>query len=295
MEELNLNYAERCLVENKLKPATLDQLLINSFRLSSEKKDEGVAAQVMMKVGRLLAPSPIDSLSMYKATKGAEHNIPTGVEQLDALFGGLRPGEITELVGHTGTGKTWLCHMICASVIGVQSALYVDCSNSFSMQTLHSCFMRRDEVVPMSIIHKLRVARFFDNPEDLLEGLEQFASAPRCVTDDEPFLANLKVIVVDSIASLFSQSLSKNSLGHGTLSKVARVLKRIAYERSVAVVTTNWISVSNEKVYQPALGEFWRSMASTRILLDSKSYGNVVASLLLHPVIEPGASATFEI
>lgn len=294
MEELELNYEERVLVERKLKPTTLEQLVVNSCRLSNEKRDEEVAAQVMMKVGKLLTPSPIDSLSLYKAATKSNHTVKTGVKELDDELGGLRTGEITELVGPSGSGKTWLCHMICSEIIGSQTALYIDCSNSFTAHTLHSCFMRRSEVVPMSIVHRLRVAKFFDDPESLLTALEEIATAPKSVTEDEAFLANLRVIIVDSIASLFSQTLSKKPYGHRILSRVARALKRIAADHDVAVITTNWVTGTTEKGYQPALGGFWRSMASTRIFLNSREHGKIEAFLLLHPIQEPKQLTTFE-
>lgn len=294
MEELELNYEERVLVERKLKPTSLEQLIVNSCRLSTDKRDEEVATQVMMKVGKLLTPSPVDSLSLYKAATRPNPTVSTGVKELDEALGGLRTGEITELVGISGSGKTWLCHMICSEIIGSQTALYVDCSNSFTAHTLHSCFMRRNRAVPMSIVHRLKVAKYFDDPEGLLTALEQVAAAPRSVTEDEPFLANLRVIVVDSVASLFSQSLSKRPYGHRILSMVARALKRIAVEHDVAVVTTNWVSGTNEKGYQPALGEFWRSMVSTRISLKSTEYGKIEAYLHLHPVRGPGPLVCFE-
>ena len=294
MEELELNYEERMLVERKIKPTSLEQLVVNSSRLSNDEKDKEVAAQVMMKVGKLLTPSPIDSLSLFKAVTGPGHTVKTGVKELDEELGGLRTGEITELVGISGSGKTWLCHMICSEIIDSQTALYIDCSNSFTAHTLHSCFVRRSEVVPMSIVHRLKVAKFFDDPESLLMALEQIAEAPKSVTEDEPFLANLRVVVVDSIASLFSQSLTKKPYGHRILSKVARALKRIAIEHDVAVVTTNWVTGTSEKGYQPALGEFWRSMVSTRIFLNSPEYGKIEASLLLHPVRKPGFLVSFE-
>ncbi len=83
--------------------------------------------------GRMIVRTAWDILSNVNA----EYiSFPTGCSRLDEMLeGGVLTGDVTELVGPSGAGKTQLCMQICTVVTSVTdaSALYIDTCSSFSV------------------------------------------------------------------------------------------------------------------------------------------------------------------
>jgi len=64
----------------------------------------------------------------------------TGIPSVDdELKGGIFSSELSELYGYSGSGKTSLCHKICAQILvksAKQSVIYADTTNCFSFGRL---------------------------------------------------------------------------------------------------------------------------------------------------------------
>jgi RecA/RadA recombinase len=89
-----------------------------------------------------------------KCHKSSQHFLTskTFYCRFDALLnGGLMTGELLEIFGTSGTGKTQLCMTLAANVALYlkKQVFYIDCKNDFSGTRLHSILQAqsvRDEV-----------------------------------------------------------------------------------------------------------------------------------------------------
>ncbi|NWI19397.1 RA51D protein, partial [Crypturellus soui] len=82
----------------------------------------------------------------------------------------------------------------------------------------------------------------------------------------------LKVILVDSVSAVIYPLLGgRQSEGVALMMQLARELKILAREFSLAVVVTNQVTRdSGAGPLKPALGRSWSFVPSTRVLLESK-------------------------
>lgn len=82
----------------------------------------------------------------------------------------------------------------------------------------------------------------------------------------------LKIVVIDSVSAVIYPLLGgKHSEGLAIMMQLARELKTLAKEFSIAVVVTNQVTrESSTGPLKPALGRSWSFVPSTRVLLESK-------------------------
>ncbi|NWX19108.1 RA51D protein, partial [Aegotheles bennettii] len=82
----------------------------------------------------------------------------------------------------------------------------------------------------------------------------------------------VKIVVIDSVSAVIYPLLGgKQSEGLAIMMQLARELKTLAKEFSLAVVVTNQVTRdSSTGQLKPALGRSWSFMPSTRVLLESK-------------------------
>ncbi|NXE49575.1 RA51D protein, partial [Casuarius casuarius] len=82
----------------------------------------------------------------------------------------------------------------------------------------------------------------------------------------------VKVVLIDSVSAVIYPLLGgKQSEGLALMMQLARELKMLAREFSLAVVVTNQVTRdSSAGPLKPALGRSWSFVPSTRVLLESK-------------------------
>ncbi|NXR12500.1 RA51D protein, partial [Semnornis frantzii] len=83
----------------------------------------------------------------------------------------------------------------------------------------------------------------------------------------------LRVLVIDSVSAVIYPLLGgRQSEGLAIMMQLARELKTLAREFSLAVVVTNQVTrdSSSSAPPKPALGRSWSFVPSTRVLLESK-------------------------
>jgi RAD51-like protein 3 len=167
-------------------------------------------------------------------------------------------GEILELVGQVATGKTQLCHSAALEVAKFRSSpdgaigssgftvCYFDSAASFTPQRIaemHEAHRLPDEpkMAIADIMTRIRCIRVF-NAFSLINGLQQLRDLlEKTGCDEDPFASKLKLVVIDSLGSLISPILgSKQTMGHGIMIEISRIMKAIAREHHIAFLVTNY-------------------------------------------------------
>ncbi|KAM6048393.1 DNA repair protein RAD51 homolog 4 isoform 3-T3 [Theristicus caerulescens] len=194
-----------------------------------------------------------------------------GLDQL--LDSGLYTGEVTELMGAPGSGKTQVCLGIAASVaLGLkQHVLFLDSTAGFTASRLYQMLRARteDEEEQLEALQRIQVVRVFDIYE-MLSALQELRD--RLSQQVVSSMGPLKIVVIDSVSAVIYPLLGgKQSEGLAIMMQLARELKTLAREFSLAIVVTNQVTRdSSTGPLKPALGRSWSFVPSTRVLLESK-------------------------
>ncbi|NWS10738.1 RA51D protein, partial [Pachyramphus minor] len=224
---------------------------------------------------------PANGADLYEELKSSTAILPTGSPSLDQLLdSGLYTGEVTELMGAPGSGKTQVCLGIAASVsLGLkQQVLFLDSTGGFIASRLYQMLRAQTEDeeeqasssgAGRSALQRIQVVRVFDVYE-LLRALQELRDrlSQQVVSSTGP----LKIVVIDSVSAVIYPLLGgRQSEGLAIMMQLSRELKTLAREFSLAVVVTNQVTRDGSTgPLKPALGRSWSFVPSTRVLLESK-------------------------
>ncbi|XP_005056584.1 PREDICTED: DNA repair protein RAD51 homolog 4 isoform X1 [Ficedula albicollis] len=195
----------------------------------------------------------------------------TSLDQL--LDSGLYTGEVTELMGAPGSGKTQVCLGIAASVsLGLkQHVLFLDSTGGFTASRLYQILQAQteDEEEQLEALQRIQVVRVFHIYE-VLSALQELRDrlSQQVLSSTGP----LKMVLLDSVSAVIYPLLGgRQSEGLALMMQLSRELKTLAREFSLAVVVTNQVTRdSSTGPLKPALGRSWSFVPSTRVLLESK-------------------------
>ncbi|XP_050784912.1 DNA repair protein RAD51 homolog 4 isoform X1 [Gopherus flavomarginatus] len=217
---------------------------------------------------------PVNGADLYEELKSSTAILSTGSRSLDRLLdSGLYTGEVTELTGAPGSGKTQVCLSIAVSTSHdlKQNVLYVDSTGGFTASRLLQLAQTRtgDEEEQVEALQRIQVARVFDVYK-MLDVLQEL----RCSVSQQVLssLGPVKVLVVDSVSAVICPLLGgRQAEGLALMMQLARELKTLARELSMAVVVTNHVTRDGSSGHlKPALGRSWSFVPSTRVLLESR-------------------------
>ncbi|XP_061607816.1 DNA repair protein RAD51 homolog 4 [Phyllopteryx taeniolatus] len=230
--------------------------------------------QALIAIRRVLlaqhAAFPVSGADLYDELLSSTAILSTGSSALDALLdSGVYTGEITELAGGPGSGKTQVCLGTAAHVSHHlrQNVVYVDTTGGLSAgrlrQMLRSQTSSDDE--QMEALQRISVHRAFDifSLLDCLyrlggDGLRQEASG-----------GSVKALIVDSVSAVIAPLLgSRHHEGMHMMSQVAIALKTMAKDFNIAALVTNHVTRSDEGEVRPGLGVSWSHVPRTRVLLE---------------------------
>ncbi|NXG07186.1 RA51D protein, partial [Sakesphorus luctuosus] len=222
---------------------------------------------------------PANGADLYEELKSSTAILPTGSPSLDRLLdSGLYTGEVTELMGAPGSGKTQVCLGIAASVsLGLkQHVLFLDSTGGFTASRLYQMLQAQTEdeeeqasFPGVEALQRIQVVRVFDIYE-VLRALQDLRDrlSQQVVSSTGP----LKIVVIDSVSAVIYPLLGgRQSEGLAIMMQLSRELKTLAREFSLAVVVTNQVTRdSSTGLLKPALGRSWSFVPSTRVLLESR-------------------------
>ncbi|XP_057631294.1 DNA repair protein RAD51 homolog 4 isoform X1 [Chionomys nivalis] len=216
---------------------------------------------------------PLNGADLYEELKTSTAILSTGIGSLDKLLdAGLYTGEVTEIAGGPGSGKTQVCLCVAANVAhGLQqNVLYVDSNGGMTASRLLQLLQARtqDEEKQAGALRRIQVAHAFDifRMLDMLQDLRGAMAQQQATASS----GTVKVVIVDSVTAVVAPLLGgQQREGLALMMQLARELKILARDLGAAVVVTNHLTRDRDgRRFKPALGHSWSFVPSTRILLD---------------------------
>ncbi|XP_015460292.3 DNA repair protein RAD51 homolog 4 isoform X2 [Astyanax mexicanus] len=193
---------------------------------------------------------PISGADLYEELLSSTSILSTGIPSVDKLLdSGLYSGEITELAGGPGTGKTQMCFSVAVNTAHElkQNVLYIDTSGGV-------CAGR----------------------------LLQMLQAKTSSTAEQGSVGggSVKAVIVDSVSAVISCVLGgKQTEGMSLMMQVAFELKMIAKDFNIAVLVTNHVTRDGNGKLKSGLGQSWSHVPRTRILLQRVEQPGAASSL----------------
>ncbi|XP_019837840.2 DNA repair protein RAD51 homolog 4 isoform X1 [Bos indicus] len=186
---------------------------------------------------------PFNGADLYEELKTSTAILSTGIGSLDKLLdAGLYTGEVTEIVGAPGSGKTQVCLCVAAHVAhGLQqNVLYIDSNGGLTASRILQLLQARtpDEEEQAGALQRIQVVRAFDIFQ-MLDVLQDLRGAVSQQVSSSS--GTLKVVVVDSVAAVVAPLLGgQQREGLALMMQLARELKTLARDLSVAVLVRKW-------------------------------------------------------
>ncbi|XP_055631049.1 DNA repair protein RAD51 homolog 4 [Toxorhynchites rutilus septentrionalis] len=233
----------------------------------------------------------INVIEYFRYLDGLVEPIPTSINGLDALLeGGLLLGHTLEICGESGTGKTRLCVSLAANVAQYSKfdSIYVDTKCDFSATELRRMLQQRksSDQETKEIMQRIKIHHCF-SLADLVDFVEELLA----IVDD---MKAFKVLIIDSLPSLWymHQNSKSSCYSLGLLTRLAGSLRKLASENLISVVIVNLAirptgisaenngrKVVNQRDSYSALGRFWESVPTTRLLTSKIEENKIVISI----------------
>ncbi|KAF4518212.1 hypothetical protein B566_EDAN005937 [Ephemera danica] len=213
-----------------------------------------------------------DGLSIYKDMTHNSAIISSNIPRLDAVLnGGLMTGELLEVYGFSGCGKTQLCLTLTASAAARLKAhvYYIDCKNDFSGTRLQSILYSqgvRDEELGMAM-ERVQVVR----PTSIHQLLTSLPYLHQQIQQKQNTSATTRLLIIDSLCSLLYPLIGDSSKMCGLLVSLGIALRQLACQLELCVVLVNlakhWYDAEQDEAAEelPALGKVWFSFPNSRL------------------------------
>uniref|UniRef100_A0A0A0KCU0 RecA family profile 1 domain-containing protein n=1 Tax=Cucumis sativus TaxID=3659 RepID=A0A0A0KCU0_CUCSA len=271
---------------------------------ASEKLKQGIT-QILSIIDATERQPWVNGLELLEDARENKNILSIGFEGVDVLLGGgLREGQLTEIVGPSSSGKTQVCLRAASNVAKNYKAevFYMDTGNSFSPQRI-SGFVNWKPGTALDWSEQSMLQRVMTSISchsvfnifalfDVLHQLEFNLRSQTCKGD-----RRVQLLIIDSISSLITPILGgSSSQGHALMISAGTLLKKIAHEHNIAVLVTNHTVGGDRGTSKPALGESWKSVPHVRLQLSRDAGSNVCqASILKHSSMASGMTARFVI
>jgi DNA repair protein RadA len=233
----------------ELAVTTVEQLAVD---INSSKDSAAafiMAAQKLLRESNVLEKEFVTADFILEKRKSLLR-CSTGSNSLDELLlGGIETQAVTEFYGEFGSGKSQICHTLCAmasrpiSEKGLDGAvIYIDTEGTFRPERLHQIAKSRNfdesQVMRHTVLCKVYNSSHLELIiKNLGKHVEQF---------------NAKLVIIDSIISLHRAEFS----GRGTLAdrqqrlnSILHKLVRVAEIYNAAVIITNQVQTSPDSFF----------------------------------------------
>ncbi|XP_053474394.1 DNA repair protein RAD51 homolog 4 [Ictalurus furcatus] len=251
---------------------TVEDLVLSDPEQLAQKCS--VSYKALVAVRRVLlaqhAAFPVSGADLYDELLSSTSILSTGIASMDNLLdSGLYTGEITELCGGPGTGKTQTCFSVAVNVAHElkQKVMYIDTNGGLSAARLLQMLQQKtvNTAEQMNALQRIGVLRVFD-VFALLSCLQSLRASGLQKGDVG---GSVKAVIVDSVSAVLSHMLGgKQNEGMSLMMQVATELKVIAKDFNVAVLVTNHVTRDGNNQVKAGLGQSWSHVPRTRILLQ---------------------------
>lgn len=246
--------------------------LAKKTRLSLDECEQILSAikpkrpHYIMKASELMISKPFDKLS-------------TSIEYLDvSLGGGIRCGQITEISGEAGVGKSNLAAQIATLVMlpkkdngfdGSVLLVHTEGEGKLKLTVKRYSILARAADYDQLTKKKLHVVEC-TNEFQLLEIVNRL----RNIIEERP---SVKLIIIDSITCAFLGT-DKEKLDHifynkrsRRLTSIVKKLAHLAWDKRIAVIVTNHVTYNpGLGETKPCMGKLWSHMCQTKIYLERR-------------------------
>jgi DNA repair protein RadA len=270
----------------ELAVTTIEQLAVD---INSSKDSTAVfilAAQKLLRESGVLEKEFVTADFVLEKRKSMLR-CSTGSKSLDELLlGGIETQAVTEFYGEFGSGKSQICHTLCATASRPMSEkgldgtiIYIDTEGTFRPERLQQIATSRG-YVPLEVLRKVSICKVYNSShlELIVKDLGRYIHE-----------LNAKLIVIDSIISLHRAEFT----GRGTLAdrqqklnSILHKLVRVAEIFNVAIVITNQVLSSPDTFFgdptKAAGGNVLGHTSTYRIYLR-KSGENRIAKMIDSP------------
>ncbi|TRY62410.1 hypothetical protein DNTS_031823 [Danionella cerebrum] len=243
------------------------------FLKALQNKD--IRTGVLVAVRRVLLAQytafPVSGAELYEELLNSTAILSTGIPSLDKLMdSGLYTGEITELAGSPGSGKTQVCFSVAVNTAHQlkQTVVYIDTRGGMCSHRLQQMLQNKTSTIEeqMEALQKIKVVRIF-NVFSLLSHLQNMRR--KGLQKISVGGGSVKVVMVDSVSAVLSSMLGgKQNEGMSLLMQVAAELKMLAKDFNLAVLVTNHVTKDEKGQPKAGLGQSWSHVPSTRMLLQ---------------------------
>ncbi|XP_054812727.1 DNA repair protein RAD51 homolog 4 isoform X3 [Prosopis cineraria] len=279
----------------------VDVLISSADKQSTSQRLKQGINQLLYIIDALHQPL-LTGLDLLEDAKRNKHSLSTGCQGyhwIDVLLGGgLRQGQLTELVGPSSSGKTQFAATVAKKHLAF--VVYLDTCNAFSPQCIAHFVGRSSSPVfndqadhkPLQkVLDRIICYPVFDIFQmfDVLHQLEINLRSEMFKSD-----CQVRLLIVDSVSSLITPILGGGGpQGHALMISVGFLLKKLAHEHNLAVLVTNHVVGGDSGTCKPALGESWKTVPHVRILLSRECESDICTfSILKHPSMASGRAAS---
>jgi predicted ATP-dependent serine protease len=196
--------------------------------------------------------SSSEELSFVGLDQARAELVPTGIHAFDRHFGGLAVGQIYEITGEAGSGKTNFSLQISKNICELQNSqvFFISTQKPLSQSRLRSIGIDQSKFLNHYSPSLSEFFKLFN--EDLPE-----------------FAKNLKLLVLDNIYSLVNhEELTDRHLKSQVFQRIAVSLKYLSLcFKFGVIIVNNVVSDMNQSVC-PGLGIAWSYCVNHRIFLS---------------------------
>ncbi|KAF4673824.1 DNA repair protein rad51d [Perkinsus olseni] len=283
--ELNVDRSrsDKSALEKRLSLVPLSRVICCDPRgLSDECSiSHSSSKEWLYSINKSLAPKP---LSAREYGQFQRHKVSTGMLTLDELLqGGLPVGQLVEVYGPAGSGKTQLLMTIAVRVLADEGRVFwFDTERTLHPDRFKSLCERWSHHASFETMLSSMAIKECDDLLDLARGVEALKALPIC--------GGHCLIVIDSVAAaarcsedvILSRLEADGSNAReseatvlaerqGLLNRVAVALKGAAWPQRAAVIVSNHVTADfdadQNDAFKPALGLTWAHAVNAQLMI----------------------------